>query len=27
LRYAGTATTLGLLIGETVREAITSRLP
>lgn len=27
LRYAGTATTLGLLIGETVREAISSRLP
>jgi adenosylcobinamide hydrolase len=27
LRYAGTATTLGLLIGETVRGAITSRLP
>lgn len=27
LRYAGTATTLGLLIGETVREAVMGRLP
>jgi len=27
LRYAGTATMLGLLIGETVREAISGRLP
>lgn len=27
LRYAGTATTLGLLIGQTVREAVASRLP
>jgi adenosylcobinamide hydrolase len=27
LRYAGTATPLGLLIGETVREAISGRLP
>ena len=27
LRYAGAATTLGLLIGRTVREAIAGRLP
>src|SRR4029079_8638742 len=26
-RYAGTATTLGLLIGETVRQPTTTRLP